>query len=69
MRNLLDKLLIKLTCKMNTLIEEEAGDTNFISIIVILGIVMVLVGIFAVFKDQIIEAASNLINNNLNAIH
>lgn len=69
MRNLLDKLLIKLTCKMNTLIQEEAGDTNFISIIVILGIVMVLVGIFAVFKDQIIEAASNLINNNLNAIH
>jgi len=54
---------------MNTFIEEEAGDTNFISIIVILGIVMVLVGIFAAFKDQIIELASNLINNNLNAIH
>lgn len=30
---------------------------------------MVLVGVFAAFKDQIIEAASDLINNNLAAIH
>jgi hypothetical protein len=69
MRKALDKMALSMMSKWNRFVQEEEGDTNFISIIVILGIVMVLVGVFAAFKDQIIEAASDLINNNLAAIH
>lgn len=69
MRKALDKMALPMMSKWNRFVQEEEGDTNFISIIVILGIVMVLVGVFAAFKDQIIQAASDLINNNLAAIH
>ena len=69
MRKALDKMALSMMSKWNRFVQEEEGDTNFISIIVILGIVMVLVGVFAALKDQIIEAASDLINNNLAAIH
>ncbi len=69
MRKALDKMALSMMSKWNRFVQEEEGDTNFISIIVILGIVMVLVGVFAAFKDQIIQAASDLINNNLAAIH
>lgn len=40
----------------------EEGDTNFISIIIILGIVIILVGVFIVFKDRIIGTISDIIN-------
>ena len=69
MRKALDKMALSMMSKWNRFVQEEEGDTNFISIIVILGIVVVLVGVFAAFKDQIIQAASDLINNNLAAIH
>ena len=69
MRKALDKMALSMMSKWNRFVQEEEGDTNFISIIVILGIVMVLVGVFAAFKVQIIQAASDLINNNLAAIH
>ncbi|MCI9349693.1 MAG: hypothetical protein HFF83_10775 [Oscillibacter sp.] len=33
---------------------EERGDTNFISILIILGIVILVAGVFIGFKDQIV---------------
>ena len=39
---------------MNDFKESERGDTNFISILIILGIVVILAGVFIGFKDQII---------------
>ena len=69
MKNALNKLIIKMTCKLNNFLQEEEGDTNFISIIVILGIVLVLGALFVSFKDQIIETATNMINNGLSGIH
>lgn len=41
---------------------DESGDTNFISIIIILGIVIVLAGIFIAFKDKIIDVVKDTIN-------
>lgn len=69
MKNALNKLIIKMACKLNNFLQEEEGDTNFISIIVILGIVLVLGALFVAFKDQIIETATNMINNGLSGIH
>ena len=33
---------------------EERGDTNFISILIILGIVILVAGVFIGFRDQIV---------------
>lgn len=44
----------KLTC--------ERGDTNFISILIILGIVIILAGVFIGFKDQIVSQVQGIID-------
>lgn len=42
---------------------EERGDTNFISILIILGIVILLAGVFIGFKDQIVEQVQAIIDD------
>lgn len=44
-------------------LESERGDTNFISILIILGIVILLAGVFIAFKDKIINQVNNIVNN------
>ena len=45
---------VKIMNKVHRFFEEERGDTNFISILIILGIVIILAGVFMAFKDQIV---------------
>lgn len=40
--------------KVRPSLADERGDTNFISILIILGIVVVLAGVFIGLKDQIV---------------
>jgi len=40
----------------------ERGDTNFISILIILGVVIVLAGVFIGFKDQIVQQVQDIID-------
>lgn len=40
----------------------ERGDTNFISILIILGIVIILAGVFMAFKDQIVGQVQEIID-------
>lgn len=42
--------------------KSERGDTNFISILIILGVVILLAGIFIGFKDQIVGQVQQIIN-------
>lgn len=54
---LIDKMnamLVMAYIKVNAFIEDERGDTNFISILVLLGIALALAGVFLVFKDRVI---------------
>lgn len=44
-------------------LRSERGDTNFISILIILGIVVVLAAAFIGFKDQIVGQVSGMITN------
>lgn len=43
--------------------KEERGDTNFISILIILGIVILLAGLFIAFKDQIVGMVEGIVND------
>jgi hypothetical protein len=52
--NKVDLLMIKTKLKLDSFFHDEKGDTNFISILVILGIVLALAGIFLGFKDQVL---------------
>ena len=40
--------------KLMSILEDEEGDTNFISILVLLGIGLALAGVFLGFKDQVL---------------
>lgn len=51
----MDLWFISVQSRLKSFLEEERGDTNFISILVLLGIVLALAGVFLVFKDQILE--------------
>lgn len=79
--NKLNDMLFKAYCRTLAVAEsaeetvsDESGDTNFLSIIIILAIVLAVAAIFIIFKDQIIglvksawetfsEAFSNQQNN------
>lgn len=50
----LDRAFIAAKWKVNTFLTEERGDTNFISILVLLGIALALAGVFLTFKDQVL---------------
>ena len=45
------------------MMNDEKGDTNFISVLIILGIVVVLAGVFMGFKDQIVKQVNDLMKN------
>lgn len=64
--NKVEKAMIGIYCKMyngfNKVMKEEKGDTNFISIIIILGIVIVVAGVFMGFKDQIVAMVRDKVN-------
>lgn len=65
--NKIEKALVGVYCKMqkgfNNLMQDEKGDTNFISIIIILGIVIIVAGVFMGFKDQIVNMVQEKVNN------
>lgn len=69
MDRFLTKLLVKkemAKMRMSDLgkkLKSERGDTNFISIIIILGIVVILVGVFVVFKDQILNTINGIVGS------
>ncbi len=59
--------LTQLYCKAATDLyyakNSEQGDTNFISIIIILAIVILVAGIFIIFRDKILTSASKAIED------
>lgn len=63
MRDFLDSKLIEMKLRawdfMSRLKEEERGDTNFVSIIIIIVIVL---GIAAIFKPALERAMSNVMS-------
>lgn len=55
---MLDKLdgwMIGMRYRLYLFLHDEKGDTNFISMLVILGIALALAGVFLGFKDQVLD--------------
>lgn len=50
----IDAMLLKAKLKVDSFLHDEKGDTNFISIMVLLGIALALAGVFLTFKDQVL---------------
>lgn len=60
--SLVNKVCVKANSIMRTAVKDERGDTNFISVLIILGIVILLAGVFMFFKDEIVGQVENIIN-------
>lgn len=54
MQNFINSLIVKGRTAVEGFFKKEDGDTNFISILVVLAIAMALAAAFIGFKDQII---------------
>lgn len=59
----MDRMYFRAMERVQRVLREEEGDTNFISILIILGIVILLAGVFIGFKDQIIGMVNNIVGN------
>lgn len=58
----MEKWLRVKAAKLHAWMTSERGDTNFISILIILGIVIILAGVFMGFKDQIVGQVQEIID-------
>lgn len=63
MREYFNTICILAMLKVQGFLKEEKGDTNFISILIILGVVVVLAGVFMGFKDQIVEQVQTIVDS------
>lgn len=61
-KSLVNKVCAKVNNIVRTAVKDERGDTNFISILIILGIVILVATVFIGFKDQIVGQVQNIIN-------
>lgn len=62
LKNYLERLDMFLFCMIYGAKEDERGDTNFISILILLGVAIGLAAIFIGFKDQIVEMVQEIID-------
>lgn len=71
MRKIAEKIenaLIRAKLAMTRVATEERGDTNFISIAIVLVIILAVAIVFIGFKDKIMPLFENATNNLLNAL-
>lgn len=70
--NKLDGMLIKLQSKAHNALEEfktsERGDTNFVSMLIIIGIIVVLAGLFLTLGKGVMNTIGQKVNNFINSL-
>lgn len=65
----IDNTKLRTQIALLRLLNEEKGDTNFLSIAIILMIVIGVAGAFIAFKDQIMGALGNAVNGILGKLN
>lgn len=61
-KQFVDAIEMKMIKATMALKKSERGDTNFISILIILGLVILLAGVFIGFKDKIVTEVTGIVN-------
>lgn len=64
----IDNLCIKAYCTVDNFRTNQEGDTNFISIMIILGVVVVFAGLFATLGEEVIKNVQNSIKDFLDSL-
>ena len=59
---MLNTFINKIKLTANKFLKNEKGDTNFVSILIIMGIAIALAGVFIGFKEQIVGMVQDAIN-------
>lgn len=62
MREWLRNKAAAVAAKGQVMLHSERGDTNFISILIVLGIVILVAGVFIGFKDQIVGQVEGIVD-------
>lgn len=65
---MLTKLQIKAYCALSNFKNSERGDTNFISMLIIIGIVVVLAGLFLVLGKDVMASISQKVKDFINGL-
>ena len=63
MKKMMNKVQGKMIEGMMWLKNCERGDTNFISILIVMGIVILLAGLFIGFKDKIVGMVQEIVDS------
>ena len=62
MKSWFNTMYLKAMVGVRNILESERGDTNFISILILLGIVVLLASVFMGFKNTIVGSVTNIMN-------
>lgn len=65
---MLTKLQIKAYCALSNFKNSERGDTNFVSILIIIGIVVVLAGLFLTLGKDVMTSISQKVKDFINGL-
>lgn len=68
LKKLLTKAQIKAYCALTNFMDSERGDTNFISILIIVGIVVVLAGLFLTLGKDVASSISDKVTTFLEGL-
>lgn len=64
----INAMMIKAYCAFQSFKNSERGDTNFVSMLLIIGIVVVLAGLFLTLGKGVMSSISNKIKDFINGL-
>lgn len=71
--NKLDDMLlalrVKAECAWNNFMDSERGDTNFVSMLLIIGIVVVIAGLFLTFGKGVMQTISGKVTQFISELN
>ena len=62
------KMQMKAFCAIQNFKNSERGDTNFVSMLIIIGIVVVLAGLFLTLGKSVMASISQKVNDFINSL-
>lgn len=65
---MLTKLQIKAYCALSNFKNSERGDTNFVSMLIIIGIVVVLAGLFLTLGKDVVASIRQKVKDFINGL-